>query len=97
MKFQEFIDFLVTKGVGEKCPSCGAASWQTSNLPETGEDAAMTFGLVAGTTPEANPAVSDIYMTSRPVVPVMCNNCGYLRLYDYAFAQRWINENAGKK
>jgi len=88
--------FLETKAIVRACPSCTSQNWtlQYSRSSEQPELIFATNLLGIGTPFEANvgPAPQMIPF-GRPILPLICNECGYMKIHDYEVVRKWVRAN----
>lgn len=80
-----FARFAGVKGITLKCHSCGQ------------EDKGWTVYNTSGIPPSLIGTRRRQMLISPPVIqviPVHCNNCGYVREYDRDVIVRWVLENS---
>lgn len=96
MTFDDIIAYLHAKGVTTTCPSCTSTAWSINFIPATdsADTLAGVYSLAGSPMPEEEPSVSEMFMRGRPFVPLICANCGFTKLYDFAMISNWVRERA---
>jgi len=96
LTFQDVMRFLETKAIIRACPSCASQDWtlQYSRLGDKPDLIFATIVLGIGTPFEANtgPAPQMIPF-GRPILPLICNQCGYMKIHDYEVVKKWVEAN----
>lgn len=95
--------FLEEKAPGGRtCPSCNTHSWtlQFARL-QTRPDLifgayVLPIGLPFDVQAQALKKGSHIQALNlgRPLLPLICNECGFVKTYDYLTVWRWVHPNA---
>lgn len=92
---EEFIQYLVTKNVSSKCPSCeheGAfvsADTGGNNAVQTRSDAVKFNMSTMGILPSAGETVLSL--------STVCDNCGYIRSYAAQSVYEWLDKKRAEK
>ncbi|MFM0243822.1 hypothetical protein [Paraburkholderia sediminicola] len=78
--------YFDAKGVKDGCPLCGTDSWSVT--PAAGPDGAIEAGEVA------LEVTLQLVKTNSwvPMLPLVCQNCGFLRMHHTHWIQKWLEE-----
>lgn len=99
LRFSEVHRFLEQKVTNNVCPSCSAHVW-TAQYGRLTDDPDVIFTALS--MPMSAPFNAQIHQKSemvafipfaRPVLPLVCGNCGFIRSFDLAFIRKWLNDN----
>lgn len=78
--------FFESKGVKDGCPLCGTDVWSVT--PVAGPDGIIQAGEVALEI-TTHMAKSNSWV---PTLPLVCQNCGFLRMHHTFWIQKWLSE-----
>lgn len=96
LTFDDVMRFFEEKAIIRGCPSCASQSW-TLQYSRLTDDTSLIFAtnlLSIGTPFESNagPAIQALPF-GRPVLPLICNVCGYMKIHDYEVVKKWVEAN----
>lgn len=86
LKFNEIVRYLVDKKIHSNCTSCGLTDPQwtiQAEDRENGQGIAMTMSISG----------HNITMSGLPMVPLICQNCGYIKFYSAEMILEWVDKN----
>lgn len=83
---EQLAAYFESKGAKGDCPVCNTDNWAVT--PVAGPDGEFQAGEIAL-------EVSAQMVRSHswvPVLPVVCQNCGFLRMHHTFWIQKWLGE-----
>lgn len=95
--FDEAVEYLSSVIKNQRCPQCGeSAPWSLEYLfnSNTRDKISGLLTLTGAALPENpnNLTVASSYMHGRPVLPLVCTNCGFMKIFDYTLINKKIAE-----
>ncbi|WP_152980879.1 hypothetical protein [Stenotrophomonas koreensis] len=98
IKFDDVMRFFDAANAARLCPVCSSSEWtlQFSRLKDKPElvFATNALGLGAPFLDPMSPNYSaQLLPFGRPVLPMICKKCAYMRIHDYAPIKEWIESN----
>lgn len=99
LKFSDVRRFLDTKSPNSDCQSCGTNNWvaQYGRLANEADVVYSAHVLVMGVPFDTNKkqslAVAPTMPFGRAIVPLLCSNCGFYRIFDLMTISKWLDEN----
>lgn len=105
LRFSDITRFLDEKSAVKNCPSCNAHDWtlQYSRETESDDTVHAAYVLVTGVpfdgSQDLKPSGPHIHSMpyGRPLLPLVCDNCGYFRIHDYLVVLNWVRDNPSRK
>lgn len=96
LHFDDVQKYLETKLVRHACPVCDTEGWTVQYTQLQGSEGYL-FGtyIVPASEPltsfktDAASRFAPALKNGFPVIPLVCNNCGYTRLFDYRTVKLW--------
>lgn len=91
-KFREkFIEFILDAKVDGDCPACKSSSWNIIGLPPDGMESGIS--LNAETFDTSKQSTMKYFI---PVVTMMCQQCGFMRMHALHPFDQWLSKTDGK-
>lgn len=98
--FQDVLRFFEAKAVNSQCPVCTENEWEMQYVRLTDQPDRVfgAYGLAIGLPFSFNKSQGQRQTVqpgpfARPILPLVCKNCGYMRVHDYASVAAWVKEN----
>lgn len=99
LTFDEITQFLDDRVPIQQCPSCSGLDW-TIVYQNKGEDTNTVYGaLVIPVGAPLHTQKGHFVQTlpvGRPILPLVCNNCAFMRFFDLATVKSGVKEIAKK-
>ena len=97
LTFADAMRFFDEKAVVRSCPSCASQDW-TLQFGRLSSEPSVIFSantLGIGAPFEAGPPSMPVQNLpfGRPVLPLICKECGYMKIHDFAVVKKWVDEH----
>ncbi|NII53555.1 hypothetical protein [Luteibacter sp. SG786] len=86
-------EYLRAKGATDSCMSCGSTSWLFMGHNDDG----LFFGLPYGKLRQQDSTLLTTHGRARPVLAMMCYNCGFQRIHDAFVVGYWLDQQKNKE